>query len=80
MKAARRPDGIQFHSLFRRFSASIGRSNGPHASLTWINKKMATSPINVDNGAEDFLRQQNSVLPGINFFVLKFNAEVPLVP
>lgn len=35
---------------------------------------MATSPINVDNGAEDFLLQQNSMLTGINFFVLKYRA------
>ena len=35
---------------------------------------MATSPINVDNGAEDFLLQQNKMLPGINFFVLKYRA------
>lgn len=35
---------------------------------------MATSPVNVDNGAEDFLRQQNDMLPGINFFVLKYSA------
>ena len=35
---------------------------------------MATSPIKVDNGAEDFLLQQNNMLTGSNFFVLKYRA------